>query len=104
MVTLISSSRRLFLLIRRFNTTPVVLMIVATRKDLWTSTPQQGILTEKCFLKLADAMEKKQESNQNCMQEIAAIISEEEHSEGDVQMFMGGEKSNGMSPLRNLMK
>ena len=24
-----------------------------------------------------------------CMQEIAALISEEEHSEGDVQMFMG---------------
>ncbi len=47
------------------------------------------ILTEKRFLKLTDAMEKEQESNQNCMQEIAALISEEEHSEGDVQMFMG---------------
>lgn len=34
-------------------------------------------------------MEKEQESNQNRMQEIAALISEEEHSEGDVQMFMG---------------
>ena len=43
----------------------------------------------KRFLKLTDAMEKEQESNQNCMQEIAALISEEEHSEGDVQMFMG---------------
>ena len=49
----------------------------------------KGILTEKRFLKLTDAMEKEQESNQNCMQEIAALISEEEHSEGDVQMFVG---------------
>ena len=49
----------------------------------------KGILTEKRFLKLTDAMEKEQESNQNRMQEIAALISEEEHSEGDVQMFMG---------------
>lgn len=49
----------------------------------------RGILTEKRFLKLTDAMEKEQESNQNRMQEIAALISEEEHSEGDVQMFMG---------------
>ena len=50
---------------------------------------KKGILTEKRFLKLTDAMEKEQESNQNRMQEIAALISEEEHSEGDVQMFMG---------------
>ena len=49
----------------------------------------KGILTEKRFLKLTDAMEKEQESNQNRMQEIAALISEEEHSEGDVQIFMG---------------
>lgn len=49
----------------------------------------KGILTEKRFLKLTDAMEKEQESNQSRMQEIAAFISEEEHSEGDVQMFMG---------------
>ncbi len=49
----------------------------------------RGILTEKRFLKLTDAMEKEQESNQNRMQEIAALISEEEHSESDVQMFMG---------------
>ena len=49
----------------------------------------KGILTEKRFLKLMDAMEKEQESNQNRMQEVAALISEEEHSEGDVQMFMG---------------
>ncbi len=62
----------------------------------------KGILTEKRFLKLTDAMEKEQESNQNRMQEIAALISEEEHSEGDLQMFMG--KSNGMPPLRNLTK
>ncbi len=34
-------------------------------------------------------MEKEQENNQNRMQEIAALISEEEHSGGDVQMFMG---------------
>ena len=47
------------------------------------------ILTEKRFLKLTDAMEKEQENNQSRMQEIAALISEEEHSEGDVQMFMG---------------
>ena len=45
--------------------------------------------TEKRFMKLTDAMEKEQENNQNRMQEIAALISEEEHSEGDVQMFMG---------------
>ncbi len=49
----------------------------------------KGILTEKRFLKLTDAMEKEQENNQSRMQEIAALISEEEHSEGDVQMFMG---------------
>ena len=49
----------------------------------------KGIITEKRFLKLTDAMEREQESNQNRMQEIAALISEEEHSEGDVQMFMG---------------
>lgn len=49
----------------------------------------KGILTEKRFLKLTDAMEKEQENNQYHMQEIAALISEEEHSEGDVQMFMG---------------
>ena len=49
----------------------------------------KGILTEKRFLKLTDAMEKEQESNQTRMQEIAALISEEEHSEGDVQMFVG---------------
>ena len=49
----------------------------------------KGILTEKRFLKLTDAMEKEQESNQKRMQEIAALISEEEHSEGDMQMFMG---------------
>ena len=49
----------------------------------------KGILTEKRFLKLTDAMEKEQENNQNRMQEISALISEEEHSEGDVQMFMG---------------
>ncbi len=49
----------------------------------------KGILTEKRFLKLTDAMEKEQESNQNRMQEIAVLISEEEHSEGDVQIFMG---------------
>ena len=49
----------------------------------------KGILTEKRFLKLTDAMEKEQESNQKRMQEITALISEEEHSEGDVQMFMG---------------
>ena len=49
----------------------------------------KGILTEKRFLKLTDAMEKEQENNQSRMQEIAALISEEEHSEGDVQMFIG---------------
>ena len=49
----------------------------------------KGILTEKRFLKLTDAMEKEQENNQNRMQEIAILISEEEHSEGDMQMFMG---------------
>lgn len=49
----------------------------------------KGILTEKRFLKLTDAMETEQENNQNRMQEIAALISEEEHSEGEVQMFMG---------------
>ena len=49
----------------------------------------KGILTEKRFLKLMDAMETEQENNQSRMQEIAATISEEEHSEGDVQMFMG---------------
>ena len=49
----------------------------------------KGILTEKRFLKLTGAMEKEQESNQNRMQEMAALISEEEHSEGDVQMFIG---------------
>ena len=49
----------------------------------------KGVLTEKRFLKLTDAMESEQESCQKRMQEIAALISEEEHSEGDVQMFMG---------------
>ena len=49
----------------------------------------KGALTEKRFLKLTDAMESEQESCQKRMQEIAALISEEEHSEGDVQMFMG---------------
>ena len=48
----------------------------------------KGILTEKRFLKLTDAMEKEQESNQNRMQEIAALISKEEHSEGDVRTFV----------------
>ena len=48
----------------------------------------KGILTEKRFLKLTDAMEKEQEKNQNRMQEIAAVISEEEHSEGDVWTFI----------------
>ena len=48
----------------------------------------KGILTEKRFLKLTDAMEKEQEKNQNRMQEIAVLISEEEHSEGDVRTFM----------------
>lgn len=33
-------------------------------------------------------MEKEQEKNQNRMQEIAAVISEEEHSEGDVWTFI----------------
>ena len=33
-------------------------------------------------------MENEQESNQNRMQEIAPLISEEEHSEKDVQMSM----------------
>ncbi len=49
----------------------------------------KGVLTEKRFLRLTDAMEKEQENNHNDMQEIAALISDEEHSEGDVQMFMG---------------
>jgi len=49
----------------------------------------KGILTEKRFMKLTDAMEREQESNQIRMQEIAVLISEEEHSEGDVQKFMG---------------
>ena len=49
----------------------------------------KGILTEKRFLKLTDAMEKEQEDNQSRMQEIAALISEGEHSEGDVERFMG---------------
>ena len=62
----------------------------------------KGILTEKRFLKLTDAMEKEQESNQIRMQEIAALISEEKHSEGDVRCSWG--KSNGMPPLRSLMK
>ena len=48
----------------------------------------KGILTEKRFLKLTDAMEKEQENNQNRMQEIAALISKEEHSEGDVRTFV----------------
>ena len=48
----------------------------------------KGILTEKRFLKLTDAMEREQESNQNRMQEIAALISKEEHSEGDVRTFV----------------
>ena len=34
-------------------------------------------------------MEREQENNQHRMQEIAAVISEEEHTEGDVQTFMG---------------
>ena len=46
----------------------------------------KGILAEKRFLRLTDAME--QESNQKRMQEIAELISKEEHSESDVQMFM----------------
>ena len=46
------------------------------------------ILTEKRFLKLTDAMEKEQEKKQNHMQEIAAIISEKEHLEGNVRIFM----------------
>ena len=53
-------------------------------------TRQREYLLKSFFLKLTDAMEKEQENNQSCMQEIAALISEEEHSEGDVQMFMGG--------------
>ena len=48
----------------------------------------KGILTEKRFLKLTDAMEKEQENNQNRMQEIAALVSKEEHSEGDVRTFV----------------
>ena len=48
----------------------------------------KGILTEKRFLKLTDVMEKEQEKNQNRMQEIAALISKEEHSEGDVRTFV----------------
>ena len=48
----------------------------------------KGILTEKRFLKLTDAMEKEQENNQNRMQEIAALISKEEHSEGDVRRLV----------------
>ncbi len=48
----------------------------------------KGILTEKRFLKLTDAMEKEQENNQNRIQEIAALISKEEHSEGDVRTFV----------------
>ena len=48
----------------------------------------KGILTEKRFLKLTDAMEREQENNQNRMQEIAALISKEEHSEGDVRTFV----------------
>ena len=39
-------------------------------------------------MKLTDVMEKEQEKNQNRMQEIAALISKEEHSEGDVRTFM----------------
>ena len=46
-----------------------------------------GILTEKRFWKLTDAMKKEQEINQNRMLEIAALISKEEHAEGNV--FMG---------------
>lgn len=34
-------------------------------------------------------MEREQERNQKRIQKIAALISEEEHSEGDAQMFMG---------------
>ncbi len=49
----------------------------------------KGILTEKRFLKLTDAMEQEQEGNQKRMQEIATLISVEERSEGDVQMFLG---------------
>ena len=33
----------------------------------------KGMLTEKCFLQLTDTMEMEQESNQNCMQEIAVL-------------------------------
>ena len=47
-------------------------------------------------------MEKEQENNQNRMQEIAALISEEEHSAGDVQMFMG--EIRRYLPLQNLTK
>ncbi len=62
--------------------------------DLYNTSDTRGTsqsygLNYQRFLKLTDAMEKEQESNQNRMQEIAALISEEEHSEGDVQMFMG---------------
>ena len=60
----------------------------------------KGILTEKRFLKLTDAMEKEQEGNQNRMQEIAALISEEEHSEGDMCRCLWG-KSDVMLPLQN---
>lgn len=49
----------------------------------------KGILTEKRFLKLTDAMEQEQEGNQKRMQEIAALISVGERSEGDAQMFLG---------------
>lgn len=45
-----------------------------------------GILTEKRFWKLTDAMKKEQEINQNRMLEIAALISKEEHAEGNVFM------------------
>lgn len=62
----------------------------------------KGIFTEKRFLKLTHAIEKEQESNQNRIQEIAALISDKEYSESDVQMFM--EKLNGMPPLKNLTK
>ena len=34
-------------------------------------------------------MKKEQESNQNRMHKIAELISEEEHPEGNAQMFMG---------------
>ena len=49
----------------------------------------KSILSEEFPLNNLNTLYKEQEKNQNRMQEIATIISEEEHSEGDVQMFMG---------------